>query len=165
MTASEALKAAYRAGVRVRVRVDGGDLLLAARSRPQQGILDDLSSHKAGITALLCSTTEDRQASFEERAAIIEFDGGFCDHDRSQRRTELNRADGSSPREECVWMRRERAKSMDQRLFWASGTAQAAGQTVSAAHGFLGAPQNANVRTVPRVHPGNVGLWPFMMPR
>src|SRR3981189_659774 len=55
-------------------------------------------------------------------------------------------------------MARKRAKSMDQRLFWASGTAGAPEKTVSAAHGFTGIRQNAIVHTVPRVHPGNVGL-------
>ncbi len=56
-------------------------------------------------------------------------------------------------------MTRERAKSMDQASFWTSGTAEAAGKLVSAAHGFTGTRQNDSVPTVPRVHPGNVGLY------
>jgi hypothetical protein len=52
----------------------------------------------------------------------------------------------------------ERVKSMDQRSFWTSSTAEAAGQTVSAAHSFPGTRQNASVRTVTQVHMGNVGL-------
>jgi hypothetical protein len=55
-------------------------------------------------------------------------------------------------------MARKRAKSMDQTLFWTSGTAEAAVETVSAAHGFPGTWRNVSVRTVPRVHLGNVGL-------
>lgn len=55
-------------------------------------------------------------------------------------------------------MTRERAKSMDQRSFWRSCTAEAAEETVSAAHGFPGTRQNDSVCTVPRVHPGNVRL-------
>ena len=55
-------------------------------------------------------------------------------------------------------MTRERAKSMDQRSFWTVDTAEAPGKLCQAAHGFPGTRQNASVRTVPRVHPGNVGL-------
>jgi hypothetical protein len=55
-------------------------------------------------------------------------------------------------------MTRERAKSMDQRSFWTVGTAEAAGETAQAAHGFPGTWRNASVRTVPRVHLGNVRL-------
>ena len=54
-------------------------------------------------------------------------------------------------------MARERAKSMDQRSFWTVGHGGSAGKTASAAHGFPETRQNASVRTVPRVHPGNVG--------
>ena len=35
---------------------------------------------------------------------------------------------------------------------------EAAGETAQAAHGFPGTWRNASVRTVPRVHVGNVGL-------
>ena len=56
-------------------------------------------------------------------------------------------------------MTRERAKSMDQRSFWTVVHGGSAGKIASAAHGFPGTRQNASVRTVPGVHPGNVGLY------
>ena len=46
---------------------------------------------------------------------------------------------------------------MDQSSFWTLGTAEAAGETAQAAHGFPGIRRNDSVRTVPRVHLGNVG--------
>ena len=54
-------------------------------------------------------------------------------------------------------MARKRAKSMDQRSFWTVVRGGSAGKTASAAHGFPGTRQDASVRTVPRVHLGNVG--------
>ncbi len=54
-------------------------------------------------------------------------------------------------------MTRERAKSMDQRAFGRSCTADAARKLASAAHGFPGTPPNANIHNVPRVHLGSVG--------
>lgn len=55
-------------------------------------------------------------------------------------------------------MTRERANSMDQGSFWTLGTAEAAGETAQATHGFPGTRQNDSVRVIPRVHLGNVGL-------
>jgi len=49
-------------------------------------------------------------------------------------------------------MTRERAKSMDQRAFGRSCTAEAAGEAALAAHGFHATRLNASVRTVPRAH-------------
>jgi len=47
-------------------------------------------------------------------------------------------ANALSPREKCVRMTRERANSMDQGSFWTLGTAEAAGETAQATHGFSG---------------------------
>jgi hypothetical protein len=55
-------------------------------------------------------------------------------------------------------MTRERARSTDQSSFWTLGTAEAAGETAQAAHGFPGTQQNDSVCAVIRVHPGNVRL-------
>ena len=54
-------------------------------------------------------------------------------------------------------MTRERAKSMDQRSFGRSYTAEAAEEIVSAAHGFPGTRQNDSFRPILGVHLGNVG--------
>ncbi len=58
-------------------------------------------------------------------------------------------------------MARERAKSMDQRPSWALGTAEALGKRRRPPMALLGTGQNASVRTVPRVHPGNVGQYEY----
>jgi len=54
-------------------------------------------------------------------------------------------------------MTRERAKSMDQRAFGRSCTAEVARNLASAAHGFPGTRQNVSFHNVPRVDQGNVG--------
>src|SRR6185436_6697612 len=51
MSATEALKAARAAGVRV--GIDGDDLVLEALAPPPSALLDLLSRHKAGIATLL----------------------------------------------------------------------------------------------------------------
>lgn len=61
-------------------------------------------------------------------------------------------------------MTRERARSTDQSSFWTLGTAEAAGETAQAAHGFPGTWRNASVRNIPRVHLGNVGLMATVPP-
>jgi hypothetical protein len=80
MTAAEALKAARAAGVEL--ALDGDDLVLNAASAPPAAVLDALSRHKAEIVVLLrpgCDgwSAEDWQVFFDERAGIVEFDGGL----------------------------------------------------------------------------------------
>jgi hypothetical protein len=79
MSAAEVLRVARAAGVHV--QIDGDDLSLEASAPPPPAVIDLLSSHKASIVALLRPaedgwSAEDRQVLFDERAAIIEFDGG-----------------------------------------------------------------------------------------
>jgi hypothetical protein len=79
MSAVEALRAAHVAGIQL--GVDGEDLVLTASVPPPTAVIDLLSSHKASIVALLRraedgGSAEDRQVFFDERASIIEFDGG-----------------------------------------------------------------------------------------
>ena len=50
-----------------------------------------------------------------------------------------------------------RAESMDQRPFWRSCKAEAAEETVSAAHGFPLTRQNDSFCLIPEGHLGNVG--------
>jgi len=65
-----ALNAAKAAGVSV--KLNGGKLSLKASGPPPEAVVAALKNHKAEIVALL----EAEQAAFDERAAIIEFDGG-----------------------------------------------------------------------------------------
>jgi hypothetical protein len=79
MRAAHALKAALAAGVEI--RLDGDDLVLEASTEPPAAVLDALSRHKAEILLMLrpCEddwTSENWQSAFNERASIIEFDGG-----------------------------------------------------------------------------------------
>jgi hypothetical protein len=79
MSAVEALKAARAAGVEL--ALDGNNLALKAASAPPAVVLDALSRHKAEIVVLLRPAedgwSEDWQVFFEERAGIVEFDGGL----------------------------------------------------------------------------------------
>jgi hypothetical protein len=80
MSAAEALKAARAAGVEL--ALDGDDLALEAASAPPAAVLDALFLHKAEIMMLLRPpedgwSAEDWQVFFEERAGIVEFDGGL----------------------------------------------------------------------------------------
>jgi hypothetical protein len=80
MSAVDALKAARAAGVEL--AIDGEDLALKAASAPPAAVLDALSRHKVQIVALLRPaedgwSAEDWQVFFDERAGIIEFDGGL----------------------------------------------------------------------------------------
>jgi hypothetical protein len=80
MSAFEALIAARAVGVEP--AIDGDDIELKAASAPPAAVLDALSRHKAEIVALLRPgrdgwSAEDWQGIFEERAGIIEFDGGL----------------------------------------------------------------------------------------
>jgi hypothetical protein len=80
MSAVEALKVARVAGVEL--ALDGDDLALKAASAPPAAVLDALSRHKAEIVVLLRPaedgwSPEDWQVFFDERAGIVEFDGGL----------------------------------------------------------------------------------------
>jgi len=80
MNAAEALRTARAAGIEL--GIDGDDLVLEASAPPTAAILDLLSSHKASIVALLRPrrdgwSADDWQAYFDERAGIVEFDGGL----------------------------------------------------------------------------------------
>jgi hypothetical protein len=78
MNAADALKTARAAGVEV--LLDGDDLALNAASAPPAAVLDALSLHKAEVVALLRPGRDGRSAEevlFDERAGIIEFDGGL----------------------------------------------------------------------------------------
>jgi hypothetical protein len=79
MSAVEALRAAHLAGIQLDVA--GEDLILTASVPPPTAVIDLLSSHKASILALLRPakdgrSAEDRRVFLDERAGIIEFDGG-----------------------------------------------------------------------------------------
>jgi len=80
MTATEALKAALDAGICV--AVDAGDLVLDAEAPPPESLVGSLKRHKQAIVELLSScpngwSGEDCLMFYEERAAILEFDGGL----------------------------------------------------------------------------------------
>jgi hypothetical protein len=80
MSAAQALSAARAVGIHL--EVDGDDLLLEASAPPPSAILEVLSQHKAEIVAVLRPgrdgwSAEDWQAFFDERAGIMEFDGGL----------------------------------------------------------------------------------------
>jgi hypothetical protein len=80
MSAADALRAARAAGIQL--GIDGDDLMLEASTSPPPAVIDLLSRHKAAIVALLRPaedgwSAEDWQVFFDERAGIVEFDGGL----------------------------------------------------------------------------------------
>jgi hypothetical protein len=80
MSAALALKTARAVGIRV--RLDGDTLVLEAPEQPPQAVLDLLFQHKADILRLLRHphdgwSADDWQVFFDERAGIVEFDGGL----------------------------------------------------------------------------------------
>ena len=80
MNAAQALQAARAAGIQV--KIDGVDLLLSASAPPSAAVLEGLSRHKVHVLALLRLekvewTPDDWRAFFDERAGILEFDGGL----------------------------------------------------------------------------------------
>ena len=78
-----------------------------------------------------------------------------CDHDRPQRRAERG---GCVITTGGVRLNGEGKGQIDgSDVILDVGRGGSAGKLVAAAHGFPGTRQNASVRTVPRVHPGNVG--------
>lgn len=109
MSAGEALKAARAAGVRT--GIGGEDLTLEAGARPPPAVLELLARHKAGVVALLRPgkggwSGEDWGAHFDERASIMEFDGGLPRQEAEARAFEC-----------CVvdWMNRNFARSRPER--------------------------------------------------
>jgi hypothetical protein len=80
MSAVEALNAARAAGVQI--EVDGNDLVLEASAPPPPAVIELLASQKAEVVALLRHghdgwSSEDWKTFFDERAGIVEFDGGL----------------------------------------------------------------------------------------
>jgi hypothetical protein len=80
MSAAAVLRAARAAGVEL--AIDGNDLLLDAAAVPPAFVIDALRRHKAEVVAMLRPgrdgwSAEDWQAFFDERAGIMEFDGGL----------------------------------------------------------------------------------------
>lgn len=80
MTATAVVAAAIAAGITL--EVDGRRLVLSAVQRPDDQLLEELRREKPAIVAYLQGlaswTDADWQALFDERAGIIEFDGGFA---------------------------------------------------------------------------------------
>src|SRR6516164_3960437 len=79
MSAAAVLRAARAAGIEL--AIDGNDLLLDAATMPPPSVVDALRRHKAEVVAMLRPgrdgwSAEDWQVFFDERAGIIEFDGG-----------------------------------------------------------------------------------------
>ena len=80
MSAIKALNAARAMGVIV--RAEGDHLMLAAAAAPPAAIVDDLKRHKSEIITILRPavpgpSVEDWLALFDERAGVLEFDGGL----------------------------------------------------------------------------------------
>jgi len=119
MSAAIALKAARDAGIGL--HVDGADLLLEASTPPPAAVLDLLSTHKAGVIALLHSdrdgwSVEDWLVFFDERAGIAEFDGG------------LKRADAEARAFACClaeWLNRNPVRSAPARCLGCGGDERA----------------------------------------
>jgi hypothetical protein len=79
MSAASVVMEARSAGIQL--GVDGDDLVLEAPAPPAAAVLDALSRHKVEIVTLLRPgrdgwSAEDWQVLFDERAGIVEFDGG-----------------------------------------------------------------------------------------
>jgi hypothetical protein len=108
MNAIAALRSASANGIYV--ALEGTDLILDAALPPPQDVVDALKCNKAEIIALLwteksCWSHEEWLAFFDERAAIVEFDGGLP-RDEAERMAY----------EECVneWLRRHPVNLMPE---------------------------------------------------
>ena len=79
MTAAAVVRNAVAAGVVLRVR--GAALVLSAHSQPDEHLLRELRSEKPAIVAYLRGLAlwdeDDWNALCDERAGIMEFDGGL----------------------------------------------------------------------------------------
>jgi hypothetical protein len=111
MSAIAALEAARAAGVRL--KVEGGDLVLEACEEPPSSLLELVSLNKVGIVTMLrpgCDgwSADDWFAFFDERAGIAEFDGGLTRPEAEARAFEccivewLNRNAMHSPPGQCL---------------------------------------------------------------
>jgi hypothetical protein len=115
MSAVEALKTARAAGVQL--SVDGDELVLEASVPPQAAVIDLLSRHKTEVVALLRPaedgwSAEDWQVFFDERAGIVEFDGG------------LPRAEAAAQALDCCvveWLNHNRERSPARRCLDCGG--------------------------------------------
>jgi len=105
VTVSAVLKAAAAAGVSV--TIDGDELVLRADSEPDAAVVALIREHKPQIAHLLRQagwSETDWQALFDERAAILEYDGGFSRSEAEQRATDemtrirRNRTENGFPR-------------------------------------------------------------------
>jgi len=105
VTASAVLKAAAAAGVSV--TIDGDKLVLRADSQPDAAVVDLIREHKPQIAHLLRQagwSETDWQALFDERAGIMEYDGGYSRGEAEQRATDeimqvrRNRTENGFPR-------------------------------------------------------------------
>jgi hypothetical protein len=69
----------------VTMRVDRDLLVLSATEQPDDGLLQELRAGKTGIVQYLSGlalwTVDDWQALYDERAGIMEFDGGMSRED------------------------------------------------------------------------------------
>ena len=112
MSAAEALRAAHAAGVTV--MPDGENLVLEAKAKPPQSVLDALSRHKFAILALIRPSqggwsAEHWRAYFDERCAIAESNYG------------LPRAEAEAWASACCvieWLNQHPAPSTPGRCAW-----------------------------------------------
>jgi hypothetical protein len=111
MSATEALRAARAVGIYL--GVDGDDLVLEAPAAPPADVLDLLARHKPAVVALLRPggegwSAEEWQGFFDDRAGIIQFEGGLSRTEAEARAFEicivewLNRNPQPSAPERCA---------------------------------------------------------------
>jgi len=90
MTAAAIVRAVVAAGVRI--RICGDNLVLSARAKPDAQLVEDLKSAKAEVVAslrgLACWDDDDWNALYDERAGIMEFDGGLTRSEAAARARE-----------------------------------------------------------------------------
>lgn len=90
MTAAALIAAAGSAGVTM--RIDGDRLVLSAPYRPNDELLEELRREKLAIVAYLRElaawSEEDWNALYDERAGIMEYDGGLSRGEAEDRAAE-----------------------------------------------------------------------------
>jgi hypothetical protein len=108
VTAIDALRLAEAEGVVI--RIDKGDLFLSAKRAPPVDLVRALRNEKAAIVDLLMRRdAEELRAIFDERAAIIEHDGG-----RNRAEAELLAYEHTL----AHWMARHPASTSTGRCAW-----------------------------------------------
>lgn len=79
MTAAALVRSVVAAGIKI--RLDGDNLVLSGPARPDAQIVEELRSAKSGVLQYLRGlaiwTEDDWTALYDERAGIVEFDGGL----------------------------------------------------------------------------------------